>query len=119
MDGAPPQMARFVFRDNVITRATYGVFGSGMGEGTSALNYYASPGYVFRRNLVISAPVSIYPADNSFPATIAAVGFVNAAAGNYRLAAGSPYKNTATDGRDPGADIDVVDAATQGVVLPP
>jgi hypothetical protein len=118
MDVAPPKMASFIFRDNVMTRGQYGVFGSGAGEGTSALNYYAEPSYVFRRNLLISASASIYPADNSFPTTIAAVGFVNAAAGNYRLAAGSPYKGTGSDGRDPGADIDAVDAATRGVVLP-
>jgi hypothetical protein len=118
MDVVPPKMAFFVFRDNVMTRGQYGVFGSGAGEGTSALNYYAEPGYVFRRNLLISAPASSYPVDNSFPATIGAVGFVNAAAGNYRLAAGSPYKGAGSDGRDPGADIDAVDAATRSAVLP-
>jgi hypothetical protein len=119
MDEAPPQMARFVFRNNLTTRAQYGVFGSAHGEGLSALTYYAAPGFKFERNVLIGpGGGAAYPADNSFPATIADVGFVNYAGGNYRLAAGSPYKNTATDGRDPGADIDAVDAATQGVVVP-
>jgi hypothetical protein len=119
MIDATPQLARFVFRNNVTTRGTYGVFGSGAGEGTAALTVYAEPGYKFERNALIGpANGAAYPADNWFPATIAAVGFVDAAAGNYRLAAGSPYKNAGSDGRDPGADIAAVDAATQGVVIP-
>jgi hypothetical protein len=119
MDVAPPKMARFVFRNNIATRAQYGVFGSNAGEGLAALMAYAEPGYVFERNVLIGPGAgSAYPANNSFPATIADVGFVSYAGGDYRLAAGSPYKNTATDGRDPGADIGAVDAATRGVVLP-
>jgi hypothetical protein len=119
MDGAPPQMAHFVFRDNVTSRGQYGVFGSGAGEGVHGLTFYAAPGFKFERNVLIGPNNSTaYPANNSFPATIAAVGFVNAAAGNYRLAAGSPYKKAGSDGRDPGADIDAVDKATKGVVTP-
>jgi hypothetical protein len=102
-----------------VTRGQYGVFGGGAGEGLSALTAYAEPGYVFRRNAFSGSPTgATYPTDNWFPTTIAAIGFVNAAAGNYRLAASSPYKTAGSDGRDPGADIDAVDAATHGVVLP-
>lgn len=43
------------------------------------------------------------------------VGFVNLASGNFRLASGSPGKNTASDGRDVGADIDAIETATAGV----
>jgi hypothetical protein len=116
---ATRQMARFVFRDNIMTRAQYGVFGTDQGEGLGALTFYAAPGFKFERNVLIGPDNGVvYPANNSFPTTIAAVGFVNAGGGKYRLAAGSPYKRTGTDGRDPGADIDAVDAATRGVVLP-
>jgi hypothetical protein len=119
MDAAPPQMARFVFRDNVITRSTYGFFGSAHGEGLNAISFYAAPGFKFERNVFIGPDNGVvYPPNNSFPATIAAVGFANAATGDYRLAAGSRYKKAGSDGRDPGADIDAVDAATKGVVLP-
>jgi hypothetical protein len=115
MDVAPPQMARFVFRDNVLTRGQYGVWGSDYGEGLNPLTFYAAPGFKFERNVLIGPDNgAIYPANNSFPATIAAVGFVNAAAANYRLAAGSPYNKTGS-GRDPGADIEAVERATQGV----
>jgi hypothetical protein len=119
MDVAPPQMARFVFRDNVLTRGQYGVFGSDYGEGLGALTFYAAPDFKFEGNVLIGPDNgAVYPGDNSFPTTIAAVGFVNAAAGNYRLAGGSPYKKAGSAGRDPGADIDTVERATQGVVLP-
>jgi hypothetical protein len=36
--------------------------------------------------------------------------------GNYRLGPDSPYKNAATDGTDPGAAIDALEAATLGAV---
>lgn len=43
------------------------------------------------------------------------VGFVDLARGNFRLGPGSPGKNAATDGKDVGADIDALEAATAGV----
>jgi hypothetical protein len=119
MFDALPQATNFTFRNNLTTRGQYGVLGSDRGEGLSALAFYADSGYKFERNVLIGpGGGAAYPADNSFPATIAAVGFVNAAAGNYRLGAGSRYKKAGSDGRDPGADIDAVDAATRDVVMP-
>jgi hypothetical protein len=73
------------------------------------------PGWVFAGNVLIGAPSASYPTENFFPATVNAVGFVNAAGGDYRLAASSPYKGQATDGTDPGADIDAVLFWTSGV----
>ena len=52
-----------------------------------------------------------YPPDNFFPATLDDVGFVNRPGRNYRLAPSSLYKGMATDGTDPGADIDALGAA--------
>jgi len=53
---------------------------------------------------------------NFFPATEAEVGFVDLARGNYRLGPRSPYQNAATDGKEPGAAIDALEAATAGAV---
>ena len=50
---------------------------SGVGEGNAALTRYA-PDAIFRANVLIGYRQSIYPADNFFPATINAVGFVDA-----------------------------------------
>jgi hypothetical protein len=119
MMDVPPKTERLVFRDNVITRARYGVFGSGAGEGVAGLAFYAAPGFKFERNVLIGPDNgATYPADNFLPATIAAVGFVNYSGGTYRLAAGSRYKRAGSDGRDPGADVDAVDAAVKDVVIP-
>jgi hypothetical protein len=63
-------------------------------------------------------PASKWPGGNFFPATVNDVGFVNFNNGNggdYHLHVGSPYKGAASDRRDPGADIDALDAALQGV----
>ena len=41
-----------------------------------------------------------------------AIGFHNFRSHNYRLLATSPYKGSGVDGRDPGADVDLVEWAT-------
>ena len=110
-------LARFVFRDNIVTRGTTGVQGcSGAcaGEGTASLTQYA-PGAVFAGNAIIGASASLYPIGNFFPSSLSAVGFANPAAYDWTLTAGSPFKGKATDGTDPGADIAAIEAATRGV----
>jgi hypothetical protein len=42
--------------------------------------------------------------------------FNNGNGGNYQLTPSSPFKNASTDGKDPGADIDALQAATAGVL---
>ena len=109
-DGDPN--ASFVFRDNLITRGTYGVFGSGKGEGKSALEAFA-PGYVFEKNAIVGAPEASYPAGNFFPAAVADVRFASAT--NHQLASDSPYAKKASDGTDLGADFAALAKATSGV----
>ena len=61
--------------------------------------------------------------NTSLPANTAAVGFVNAAAGDYHLSPASPYSASngsatllSNDGTDLGADIDLLNMATSGAV---
>jgi hypothetical protein len=57
----------------------------------------------------------------SQPASAAAVRFINYNNGNggdYHLQASSPYKGKVTDGKDLGADINAIHAATAGVETP-
>jgi hypothetical protein len=103
MAEGPPQTA-FVYRNNLTPRGDAGVIGTGTGEGLRTLATYF-PGAVFVRNVLVDGNPSLYPVDNFFPAGLDQVGFVDSAAGNYRLAASSPYKNAGTDGKDIGADI--------------
>jgi len=105
---------RLTFRNNIVPERE-GFVGSGTGAGLPTLNAWF-PGYVYQRNVQPGGNALVYPADNFFPATLADVGFVDLAGGNYRLTASSAYKGAGTDGKDIGADIDAVDAATAGVV---
>jgi hypothetical protein len=110
------QAGGFVFRNTIVTHGDYGLFGSNYGAGTATLDHYF-PGYIFQKNAIIGGgSASGYPSGTFFPASLSNVGFVNAAGGDYHLATSSPYKNAGTDGKDLGADIDALQAATACVI---
>jgi hypothetical protein len=75
---------------------------SSSGNGTAALTHFDIGG-IFTKNAMIGGSASGYPANNFFPVSVNQVDFVNFAAGNYALAAASPYKGKGTDGKDLGA----------------
>jgi len=105
---------QFEFVDNISGHGNFGIKSDDAGDGSATLNLHM-PGWSFAGNVVFGAPAASYPAGNYYPANLAAVGFVNAAGGDYHLAASSPYKGKATDGTDPGADIDAIMTWTNGV----
>jgi len=100
-------------RDNIFGPTTYGVFGSGKGEGTGALTFFAPDG-VCVGNVIVGATEASYPAGNFFPATVDAVGFVDLAGGDYALAPGSTHAGVASDGGDPGVAMDLLAQARDG-----
>jgi hypothetical protein len=108
-DGLPH--TGFVYRDNIAPHNGYGVHGAGTAPGTRTLDTYF-PASIFARNILAGGNPAMYPADNFFPASLNDVGFVDLAAGNYRLSAQSPYKNGGSDGRDVGVDVDVLESKT-------
>jgi hypothetical protein len=110
-----PANSGFVFRNNVASHNEYGFIGDGMGIGLPSLNAYF-PNAVFTGNILAGGPAWLYPAGNHFPSSLDGVGFVNRAGGDYRLAASSAFKGKGSDGRDPGADIEGLNAALSGVV---
>jgi hypothetical protein len=109
---APPSQG-FVFSNDIVANNTWGVKGSGSSTGTPTLETFF-PGYWFVRNAIVGGKASLYPPDNFFPATYDAVGFVNRAGGDYRLAPNSPYAGKGEGGTDLGADIDALEAAIHG-----
>jgi hypothetical protein len=109
------QKTYITVRNNIITRGSYGIFGSGQGEGTRAIDYYFRASEV-THNVIVGAPSAAYPEHNFFPARLADVGFADLPHGDYRLLKTSPYKGGGTDGRDIGADMDSLNAAIAGVV---
>lgn len=124
-----PPMSNFVFTNNLVNAGTAATYTTGGGSTNCA--YISTPitalgacfqPYTFSSNAFIATltnyPPSKYPAGNYFPATTAAVDFVNYNNGNggdYHLQSISPYKNAGSDGKDLGADVDAIAAAIAGV----
>jgi hypothetical protein len=125
-DGSPDQV-RMTYRNNLHTHGDYGLWGAGkqVSLGEASFTAYA-PGGVFAKNVIIGpyptaggVSPSFYPtltATNFFPSSVAQVGFVNYAGGDYHLSAASPYKNGGTDVKDIGANIAAIYEATAGVI---
>ena len=112
-------ISRLVVHSNVLHHGYAGVKGDATGEGTASLNAFAS-GALFTNNAMANGgTASSYPANNYFPATLGALGFVDLAGGNYRLGSGSSYLGKGYDGRDIGADINQVEAQTKNAIVAP
>jgi hypothetical protein len=110
-------LLRFNVRDNVSSGGTYGYIGDNF-AGLTAWTHYVVNGTMTGNVIAMAALGTSYPTGNFYPTSMSAVGFVDLAGGNFRLASTSPHKGQASDGRDPGADIDAVTSKTQGVVIP-
>jgi len=104
----------FIFNNNITPHNEYGIKGDSRGTGNSTIVYFFPDG-IFKKNVIVGGQSSNYPADNFFPATLDSVKFVNTAGGNFRLEATSPYKNAGTDGKDLGCDMDLINAAINGI----
>jgi hypothetical protein len=95
----------FVFLNNMSRHNQWGIYGDYHGAGFDSINVYF-PGISMRRNVLAGGTASKYPADNLFPAASTFLGnFVNAAGGDYRLAASSAFIGMATDGSSIGTDM--------------
>lgn len=117
VDGTPSNY-NFIFRNNIVSHALYGVHGSGYGVGNSSINQFF-PGCIFTNNLMTDGAVPTqYPANNFYEPNLPAVGFVNynnGVGGDYHLTSSSLYNNLGTDGKDLGANIDSVYLRTKDV----
>ena len=103
----------FVFQNNVVAHNEHGITGGSTGPGTQTIDRYL-PGAVIRKNVLIGAKPGQYPSDNFFPATLDELGTVSRGE-DFRLTLVRPYARAGTDGRDPGANIDVVTKALGGM----
>jgi hypothetical protein len=101
----------FVYRDNVAPHNEYGIQGTGTPPGRPTLDvYFVGP--IVEKNVIIGNPyASQYPANNFYPPSLAAVGFVDPSRGDYRLSSSSPYKHAASDGKDIGVDFEALSTA--------
>ncbi len=88
--------ANFVFRNNLTVKDEGGILGFPI-----ALSKYF-PDAIVERNAFIGGGGANYPANNLFPPSLEAVGFTDAASGNYRLNPSSSLKAAGSDGKDVG-----------------
>ncbi|MEO8333652.1 MAG: hypothetical protein ABI664_01680 [bacterium] len=112
---SPP--IRLVIRDNIIGGGLYGVKGDGVGAGTATIAAFMRDGS-FAGNVLVLPNASGYPGGNRIVSNWGSVGFTNINSLDLRLVDRSDYKKRGSDGRDPGADMDALNAAIAGVVVP-
>jgi cellulose synthase/poly-beta-1,6-N-acetylglucosamine synthase-like glycosyltransferase len=104
----------FAFQNNVVMFKENGVTGSSTGEGLDTLKRYF-PDAAFRRNVIIGGPAGRYPAGNFFPAAPHDAGLTVPRDNDLQLSLGGRYSGAATDGRDPGADVEAIAKALDGL----
>jgi hypothetical protein len=109
-DGDPH--SGFVYKNNLTAHNLYGIGGSGTyGNPLRTLATYF-PGATVVKNVLVGGIAAQYPPDNFFPASWDEVGFVDLPGGNYRLSKTSPYRHAASDHKDIGADIGVIEGVS-------
>jgi hypothetical protein len=128
-NNAPP-MYGFTMNNSIIGQSLYPVWSTG---GLTNCAFYDVPlislnacfpaGYSFSHNALIGVnlgnyPASKWPAGNYLQSTATTAGFVNfngGNGGNYQLLSSSPYTNAATDGKDLGADVNMIQSQIANV----
>lgn len=94
----------FSFTNNIAPSNSYGIKGDGTASGAATLTAYF-PDLTCMGNVFAGATSPPYPPNNFYPATLADIGFIDLANGNFRLNSNSVFHGSATDGTDPGANI--------------
>ena len=112
----PHPTVRMTIRDNLLGGGPYALHGSGTGLGTLTLTTYM-PGGTFLDNILVIPSITGYPGANFYPTSISLIGMV-VPSYNFRLLASSPYKGRGSDGRDPGANIDLLNNKLEGIIVP-
>jgi hypothetical protein len=124
-----PKMPDLVFTNSIVTTGISGITTAG-GSASSCAYKHGVPvavltscfeRFTFGNNALVDVlskfPASSWPSGNTLAADGNSVGFVNFNNGNggdYRLKTSSPFKSASSDGKDLGADVDAIAAATAG-----
>jgi len=111
---APERILGFQFTNNAVRHNTYGINGEHFSFGNGILTGYF-PESVVQGNWLSGGSASRYPSGNLFAGAYND-GFVNVAAADYRVPAGSILAGAAIDGTNIGADLNAVLAGTARVV---
>jgi uncharacterized protein YjdB len=109
---------RMVFRDNIVGGGQYGVKGPGLGTSATLAAFMPTGGFYANLLTLSGSNATGFPSGNFFAATMSAVGFMSPTTPDYHLMSSSSYTNKGTDMINPGANVDAVNAAIAGVVVP-
>lgn len=118
----PAKMADFVFTNSLVGAGEYSM--SSTGAPCSDVPRQRDPASImsncftsseFRNNVIVDTSTANWPKGNFFAKNANAAGMGKLRDGNYRLTAGSRYKGKGAGGRDIGADVSAIEAATAGV----
>src|SRR6266498_38707 len=112
---------RWTVSNNIAANNSYGITCSVDGAISTCF-----PSFTMAKNVIID---NAYNGDlasrygsgilNPVVTAFSQVAFADVSSNNYRLASTSPFKNTATDGTDPGIDMDALLAALNSTAPPP
>ena len=109
----------FLLENNIFDYGDFGIMGDGASPGKGTLTTWFPGSVVLGNVMPDNTQPWTFPVGNSYPANWAAVGFVDLAGGNYRLAPTSAYIAAGTGGSTPGADVDALETALSGGPLTP
>jgi len=106
-----------LLRDNIVSNNEYGmncqIAGGGCFLGLTMNNNVVIDNRSSDGKATNPALTTLYP-NNRIAATQVAIGWSNPQQANYSLSASSPFRGTASDGTDPGVDMDRLLAAIGG-----
>ena len=127
--GTSPKMPNLTFTNSIVTTGLNAVTTAGGGNNSCSFSHGAAStvlsncfaSFSFGSNVLAAVPsrfpASTWPAGNTMTADGNSVGFVNFNHGNggdYHLKSSSTFKAASSDGKDMGADVDAIAAATAG-----
>jgi len=115
-EGAGPFSDDFDFTNNLLTYGRYGILGTGKGPGFSTFEVYLTE-YRMQKNVFLNGGLArFYPPGNFMPVSAEDAGITDISGGDYRLSEESRYHKAGTDGKDIGADMNALRAATSGAI---
>jgi len=127
--GMSPKMPNLVFTNSIVTSGLSAVTTAGGGTSSCSFSHGSAAtvlsscfaSFTFGNNVLAAVPsrfpASTWPSGNTMAADGNSVGFVNFNNGNggdYHLKSNSAFKAASSDGKDMGADVDAITAATAG-----
>lgn len=121
----PAQMSDIIFTNNLVSAGEYAVNSTGAPcsdaphpRNPASIVSSCFQSFEFRNNVIVDSPPTVWPKNNFHANSAGAAGvtkFNGGVGGEYRVLPTSRYKGKGTDGKDIGADLDAIKAATAGV----